>query len=166
MPERAEPCGNPAYCAHRGARRPESREFPLSEYQRSGYKAFALLCACCVALASTLAMAVTLGAQPIEFSYATAAFVLAVAFSGWCSLVKAGKPFARLTPHGLTLQDGALLPWSSPWTSIYAIESPGRHRADLRLAGMRARRVALTMLEREDRREFVEAVRKWIYSAH
>lgn len=144
----------------------EPREFRLSDYQRFRYKSFALLCAFGVALTSILLLSDYLGAQPVEFSYGLAAFIVGLGLAGWSALLKADRPFARLSRHGLTLHDGLLNAWSSPWTGIYAVEAPGRWRADLRLAGQRLRRVPLTMFEREDRQAFVEAVRKWIYSSH
>lgn len=141
-------------------RHAEPREFGLSEYQRSRYRLFAAFCVVAAAL-SLLETADSL----VESVVTVALFVLS-SFAGWFAWLKAGRPFARLTPHGLTLHDGVLLPWSSSWTSVYAIETPGDRRAELRLAGARSRRVPLTMIEREDRQAFVEAVRKWIYTSH
>ncbi|MBI5199942.1 MAG: hypothetical protein HY925_00010 [Elusimicrobia bacterium] len=141
-------------------RHAEPREFVLSEYQRSRYRIFTGLCA--------LAASLSLFRLTVELddSWLAISVLVVSAFSGWFSWLKSGRPFARLSPHGLTIHDGILLPWSASWAKVYAIETPGDRRAELRLAGVRTRRVPLTMLEREDRQAFVSAVKTWIYTSH
>ena len=141
-------------------RHAEPREFVLSEYQRSRYRLFAGLCVAAAALSLLDLVA------DFDESFIPVAVMVTALFAGWFAWLKAGRPFARLTPHGLTIHDGVLLPWSASWTSVYAIEAPGDRRAELKLSGSRLRRVPLTMIEREDRQAFVEAVRTWIHTSH
>lgn len=139
----------------------EPREFGLSEYQRSRYRIFSFLCLCAAALSL-----VDLAGSPDPVASLSVEVLGASVVAGWFTWIKSGRPFARLSQRGLTLYDGVLLPWSASWTTVYAIEASGDRIVQLRLAGSRLRRVPLTMFEREDRRDFVEAVRKWIYTSH
>lgn len=148
--------------------RAELREFHLSEYRRSRYTLLSVFC--------SLSGVLSFGYFALEIAgsrhYGLASVALLLACLGCCAVLarlfwlKANRPFARLSSHGLSLQDGLVLPSPIPWTRIYAIEQIGPLKAKLRMSGMRHRTVELTMFEREERRDFVEAVRKWVYTSH
>lgn len=148
--------------------RAELREFHLSEYHQFRYVLHSLFCSLSVVVTFAFAVFSALGGSASTevrllppFVFMACAGLLARLF--W---LRANRPYARLSSHGLTLQDGLLFPTTLAWARVYAIEPQGAFGAVLRLSGMKHRSIELTMFEREERKEFVEAVRKWVYSSH
>ncbi|MCX5788418.1 MAG: hypothetical protein NTX64_07960 [Elusimicrobia bacterium] len=144
---------------------PPSLEFRLSEYQASRYRFLALgfPAACLAALVCALGLA-SLEIVPAAACAAVGGF--AAVLAGRMFWLKAGRPFARTSRHGLALDEGFLFTRTIPWREIYAIEEFDTHGARLKLSGLRTKPLALTMLEREHRHAFIESVRRWIYTSH
>lgn len=136
--------------------RAELREFRLSDFYRSGYLLVSVAFGCGSVLSLTVA---ALGNFFMGVSLVAA--VLARLF--W---LKANRPAARLSAHGLAIDDGLLSPGALAWTGVYAIERTGKLSAELRLSGKKRLPIELSRFEREERGEFVEAVKRWISCSH
>lgn len=143
--------------------RAELREFRLSDFYRSGYLLLcaAFVCGCLMTLALAFQESIVPGQGYFFGGVSLLAALLARLF--W---LKADRPAARLSAHGLTLEDGLLGSASLAWTGVYAIERTGKLAAELRLSGKQHRTIELSKLEREERAEFVEAVKRWISCSH